>query len=259
MRTDDNEIEEMLGELNWGKLPEHVAIIMDGNGRWAKQKQRSRTFGHLNGIESVREIVRTSRQLGIKVLTLYAFSSANWGRPSKEVKTLMRLLKKYLQLELNELMENNIKLTAIGQLDRLPKGVRQRLLYTMEKTESNDGMILNLAISYTGREEIIESIKKLIKDYDNKVLSFENITEECFSHYLFTARLPDPDLLIRTSGEKRLSNFLLWQTAYTEIYVTDTLWPDFRKKHFLEALLDYQRRERRFGLISEQLQHGYIG
>jgi undecaprenyl diphosphate synthase len=240
-------------ELVKEKLPRHVAIIMDGNGRWARQKSLSRIEGHIKGIEAVRAVVTTCRELGIGCLTLYAFSIENWKRPENEVLALMSLLQKYLRGELNEMLENNIRLRAIGDLNSLPREAHDTLMDTMEKTAHCDGMLLTLALSYSGRDEIINAVRQLTADVENKKILPEQISEETLSHYLSTKDIPDPDLLIRTSGEYRISNFLLWQMAYTEIYVTETLWPDFGKEELIKALLNYQSRERRFGLTSEQL------
>lgn len=235
------------------KLPHHVAIIMDGNGRWARKRNVERIVGHEKGIESAQEIVRVCRELGIKVVTLYAFSVENWKRPKSEIRALMQLMKKYLLTEADELRTHNIRLTAIGNLEDLPAAVVRVLQKTIEKTKHCDGMIVNVALSYGGRDEIIRGIRRLVGEVRAGKVREEEITETLFSRYLFTHGLPDPDLLIRTSGERRLSNFLLWQMAYTEIYVTDTLWPDFKREDLIKALLDYQGRERRFGLTSEQL------
>ncbi|NIS59423.1 MAG: isoprenyl transferase [Proteobacteria bacterium] len=235
------------------KLPQHVAIIMDGNGRWARQKSLSRIEGHIKGIEAVRAVITTCRELGIRWLTLYAFSIENWKRPESEVSALMDLLQKYLKEELDEMLENNIQLKAIGDLNSLPTEARNTLMDTMDKTAHCDGMVLTLALSYSGRGEIINAFRNLIADLENKRPSPEQISEETLSNYLLTKGIPDPDLLIRTSGEYRISNFLLWQMAYTEIYVTETLWPDFGKEDLIKALLNYQSRERRFGLTGEQL------
>ncbi|MEA3361259.1 MAG: isoprenyl transferase [Thermodesulfobacteriota bacterium] len=238
-------------QLNPAKLPRHVAIIMDGNGRWAKKKGLTRIIGHQNGIKSVKEVVKTTRELGIDWLTLYAFSEENWRRSKYEIKALMDLLKRYLKSELKEMLENGIRLLCIGQIDKLPLDVQKILWQTMEKTAHNKEMTLNLALSYGSRQEIIWAIKNMLKDVERGVLNIKQITGERFSSYLFTADAPDPDLLIRTSGEYRISNFLLWQIAYTEIFITPALWPDFGKERYLEALLDYQKRERRFGSTSE--------
>ena len=236
------------------KLPRHIAIIMDGNGRWAQKSNLERIVGHQKGIESVREIVRFCREVDIKVLTLYAFSKENWKRPKKEIRALMTLLKKYLRIESDELLKNSIRLTTIGNSGDLPPAVSGVLHEVMEETKDCNGMILNLALSYGGRDEILQAIRRIVQDVKREALPESGITESVFSQYLFTRELPDPDLLIRTSGEMRLSNFLLWQMAYTEIYVSGILWPDFKREDMLRALIDYQNRERRFGLTSEQLE-----
>jgi len=235
------------------KLPRHIAIIMDGNGRWAEKKSLNRIAGHRKGIEVAKEVIRCCRELGIQVLTLYAFSTENWNRPQSEVKTLMALLKRFLRAEGKELIQNNIRLNTIGNIADLPKDVREVIKEFMLKTKNNTGMVLNAALSYSGRNEIIQAIKKIIKYVQQGKLTPHQINEEVFSHYLFTGGLPDPDLLIRTSGELRISNFLLWQMAYTELYVTHILWPDFTEKDLLDAIADYQGRERRFGLTQQQI------
>lgn len=235
------------------KLPRHVAIIMDGNGRWAKKRNLERITGHQKGIESAREIVQFCREAGIRVLTLFAFSSENWKRPKTEIKALMDLLKKYLRKESGELQKHNIRLAVIGNISDLPRSVTAVLRGMIERTKDCDGMVLNLALSYGGRDEIIQAIRGIARDVKKGLLREEDINEGTFPGYLFTKGLPDPDLLVRTSGEKRLSNFLLWQMAYTEIYVTEILWPDFKREDMIRALLDYQNRERRFGRTSEQL------
>lgn len=235
------------------RLPRHVAIIMDGNGRWAEKRSLSRIEGHRQGVKAIRDTVEAARRLGIKVLTLYAFSQENWSRPRREVRALMQLLKEYLRRELEEMLGNNIRLMAIGNLEDLPPDVRKILRETIRKTRSKNGMVLNLAISYSGRAELLRAVKKICQDHSKGKLRTQGITNGVFSRYLFTSGLPEPDLLIRTSGESRISNFMLWQIAYTEIYVTDVLWPDFRRKDFIKALLDYQKRERRFGLTKRQL------
>jgi len=240
-------------EIDQEKLPRHIAIIMDGNGRWAKKKALSRISGHIKGVNAVREVVTACRELGIKVLTLYAFSIENWKRPAEEVNALMGLLKEYLQKECEEMVQNNIRLNAIGRIADLPLDVQATLQDTRKKTEHCDGMILNLALSYGGRSEILHAVQGIISDFQKGKVKPEEITVQRFSQYLWTRGLPDPDLLIRTSGEFRISNFLLWQIAYTELYVTDTLWPDFDRKELSKAIADYQSRERRFGLTSEQL------
>ena len=235
------------------KLPRHVAIIMDGNGRWARQKSLTRIEGHIKGIEAVRTAVTTCRELGIQFLTLFSFSIENWRRPENEVLALMGLLQRYLREELDEMLDNNIRLRAIGDINSLPPDAHNTLIDTLEKTAHCDGMVLTLALSYSGRDEIIRAFRHLMADIKNKSIRPEEISEETLSNYLSTRDIPDPDLLIRTSGEYRISNFLLWQMAYTEIYVTETLWPDFGKEDLIKALLNYQSRERRFGLTSEQL------
>jgi undecaprenyl diphosphate synthase len=240
-------------EIDKDKLPTHIAIIMDGNGRWAKKKLLNRISGHMKGVDAVREVVTACRELGIKVLTLYALSTENLRRPKEEVTALMGLLKEYLLKEREEMVQNNIRLCAIGRLEDLPTDVRSTLQQTIEKTGHCDGMVLNLALSYGGRAEILHAAKGVLSDLRKGKMEPDEMTEELFSQYLWTWGLPDPDLLIRTSGEFRISNFLLWQIAYTELYVTETLWPDFNREELLKAIADYQSRERRFGLTSEQL------
>lgn len=235
--------------LDVSKLPGHVAIIMDGNGRWAEKRLMNRIRGHQAGAETVRRIVRTCREIGIPLLTLYAFSTENWQRPEIEVATLMSLLKKFLDSERNEMIENNIRLNAIGQLENLPEDVRISLKRTMDLTEKNEGMILNLALSYGGRAEIVNMVKAIAGKARDGKMDPDSITPEIVADHLYTRGMPDPDLLIRTSGEMRISNFLLWQIAYTEIFITDTLWPDFGKDEFIKILIDFQRRERRFGNV----------
>jgi len=236
-----------------GEIPRHIAIIMDGNGRWAKQKGESRIFGHRRGVTSVRETVETCGQLGVKYLTLYTFSTENWKRPKDEVTVLMKLLIKALKDETDRLHENDVKLIATGNLDKLPDRVHQELVDGMEKTKNNKLMTLNLALSYSGRWDIINAIHKIYDDCKNNVISIEDITEKNFSDYLVTKDIPDPDLMIRTGGEYRISNFLLWQLAYSEIYIDTVFWPQFRREHLYKAIEEYQKRERRFGLVSEQL------
>lgn len=239
--------------LDTKRLPAHIAIIMDGNGRWAERNNLSRISGHRAGAESVRVIVETCREIGISYLTLYAFSVENWMRPTGEVRALMNLLVQYLKSEIKTMLKNDIRLTTIGHSDALPEKVRTFLQKTMEKTKNGKSMVLNLALSYGGRDEIIDAVKGILRDVDQGVIRSGDISKEMFSRYLNTAGMPDPDLLIRTSGEYRLSNFLLWQSAYTEFYYTDVLWPDFRRENLIAAILDYQKRERRFGLTSDQL------
>ena len=241
-------------QIDTTKLPKHLAIIMDGNGRWARQKGMVRIFGHENGTKSVREIVEASAELGINFLTLYAFSTENWKRPKLEVQTLMKLLVTSLKDEIKTLQENNIKLLAIGCLEDLPKKAHKELLEVIEKTKDNTRMTLTLALSYGAREELINVITELTNKVKNNIISIENIDESIINKHLYTRKLPDVDLLIRTSGEQRISNFLLWQIAYAEFYFTDVLWPDFKKEDFYEAILNYQSRERRFGKTSEQIE-----
>ncbi|WP_055443732.1 isoprenyl transferase [Lacinutrix himadriensis] len=239
--------------ININKLPKHLAIIMDGNGRWAKQKGMLRAFGHENGTKSVRETVEATAELGIENLTLYAFSTENWNRPKLEVQTLMKLLVSALKKEIKTLQKNNIKLTAIGNLSDLPSKAHRELLEVIDKTKTNNRMTLTLALSYGSREEILNTVKKIAIKVKNNIISPENIDESFINEHLYTQNLPDVDLLIRTSGEQRISNFLLWQIAYAELYFTETLWPDFTKQNLYEAIIEYQKRERRFGKTSEQL------
>jgi undecaprenyl diphosphate synthase len=235
------------------ELPRHVAIIMDGNGRWAKKKAMNRVRGHEVGSESVREIVRTSREIGISYLTLYAFSEENWKRPNYEITALMKLLRNFLKSELSEMLENGIQLRTIGRTGKLPEEVRTTLLETIQKTAHNRDMVLTLALSYGGRQEILDGIREIAEKVRRGEILPRGIDENLVSRSLYTADMPDPDLLIRTSGECRISNFLLWQIAYAEIYITPTLWPDFRKAEYLAAVEDYQKRERRFGATGDQL------
>jgi undecaprenyl diphosphate synthase len=236
------------------KLPQHVAVIMDGNGRWAKHQGKPRVFGHKNGVTSVREITECAAELGIKYLTLYAFSTENWSRPAFEVDTLMALLVETVKKELRTLNENNIRLRAIGDLTRLPKRTYEALLEGIESTRFNARMDLILALNYSSRWEIVEATRQIAREVASGRLLVEEINDQVFASHLCTAEIPDPELMIRTSGEHRISNYLLWQSAYAELYFTPVLWPDFRKEHFYAAILDYQGRERRFGKISEQLQ-----
>ncbi len=229
------------------KLPQHVAIIMDGNGRWAKRRSINRVRGHQQGADKVREIVRTNRELGIPWLTLYAFSEENWKRPRKEVGALMKLLKRFLKGELEEMQQNGIRLQSIGRIQKLPKDTRDVLLDVINQTAANKDMVLTLALSYGGRQEILDATRKIAGNLERGRIRADEISEQMISDSLYSKGMPDPELLIRTSGEYRVSNFLLWQIAYTEIYITQTLWPDFGKDEYLEALQDFQRRERRFG------------
>jgi len=235
------------------KLPLHVAIIMDGNGRWAKQKGEKRTFGHENGVKSVRDTVEAAAEIGIKYITLYAFSTENWNRPKDEVDALMSLLVHTINEETKTLNKNNIRLQAIGDVKSLPKECYNELQEAIENTKNNTHMTLVLALSYSAQWEIINAVKEIAKKVADKKLSPEDITVDVFSDHLCTANIPDPELMIRTSGEHRISNFLLWQLAYSELYFTDTFWPDFGKEEFYEAIVDYQNRERRFGKTSDQL------
>jgi undecaprenyl diphosphate synthase len=235
------------------KLPKHIAIIMDGNGRWAKKRVLPRIMGHRKGMESVREAVTACRELGVQVLTLYAFSAENWKRPRREIKALMTLLKQYIRSEIEALHRNSIRVNFIGEVQRLPEDVLPFIEEATGTTARNTGMVLNLALSYSGRNEILRAVTRIAQAVGQRQLQVADITEERFADFLYTAGLPDPDLLIRTSGEQRISNFLLWQIAYTELYVTDVLWPDFKREHLYQALLDYQKRKRRFGLTDEQI------
>ena len=240
-------------QIDNSRLPNHIAIIMDGNGRWAKQKGLIRILGHESGTKAVRETVEACAEFGIKHLTLYAFSTENWNRPKLEVQTLMKLLVKSLKKEIKTLQENKIKLTAIGCLKDLPKKAYKELEFVIEKTKNNTQMTLNLALSYGSREELVNVVKELSVKVKNNIISAESIDESIINKHLYTQNLPDVDLLIRTSGEQRISNFLLWQIAYAELYFTDIYWPDFKKENLVEAIVDYQNRERRFGKTSEQL------
>ncbi len=230
-----------------GQIPRHIAIIMDGNGRWARQRGLPRIAGHHEGINSVREVVRACGELGVEVLTLYVFSVENWRRPRPEIGALMRLLRETTRQEVDDLMRNDVRLGVIGRIEEIAPAARKVLSEAIERTAGNTGLRLNLAINYGGRSELVDAVRRLAGDLGRGRLEAEAIDEQAFSRYLYTADVPDPDLLIRTSGEMRVSNFLLWQIAYTEIHVTDVLWPDFRRLHLYQAILDYQGRERRFG------------
>jgi undecaprenyl diphosphate synthase len=234
-------------------LPKHLAIIMDGNGRWAKQQGFLRTFGHENGTKSVKITIEECARLGIENLTLYAFSTENWNRPKLEVDTLMNLLINSLKKELKTLQDNNIKLNFIGDLQKLPSKAQKELLGVIQKTENNNRMTLTLALSYSSRDEILNAVKNISNKVKNNIISIDAIDESIINEHLYTHNLPDVDLLIRTSGEHRISNFLLWQIAYAELYFTDVLWPDFKEQHLYEAIISYQKRERRFGKTSEQI------
>ena len=240
-------------KINTSNLPSHIAIIMDGNGRWAKKQGKLRMFGHENGTKSVTKTVEAVAELGVSHLTLYAFSTENWNRPKLEVQTLMKLLIKSLKKEIKTLQKNNIRLNAIGNLNALPNKVLTELNDVIDKTKNNSRVVLTLALSYGSREEIISAIKEISNKVKNNIISSEKIDESVINEHLYTRNLPDVDLLIRTSGEQRISNFLLWQIAYAELYFTDVLWPDFSKEDLYHAIVNYQKRERRFGKTSEQL------
>ena len=239
--------------LDKNNIPKHVAIIMDGNGRWAKQKGEMRIFGHTNGVESVRESLTAAAEIGVKYLTLYAFSTENWNRPKEEVAALMDLLVKAIYDEVEELNEKGVRLETIGNTSILPVSCREALTKAKERTKNNDKITLILALSYSSRWEIAQAVKTMAEESISGKLDVETINEYLISSYLSTSNFPDPELLIRTSGENRVSNFLMWQLAYTELYFTETLWPDFKKEHFFKAIKDYQDRERRFGKTSEQI------
>jgi undecaprenyl diphosphate synthase len=243
----------LLSSINPENLPNHLAIIMDGNGRWAKQKGFLRAIGHENGTKSVRTTVETCARLGIENLTLYAFSTENWNRPKLEVDTLMKLLVRSLKNELKTLQNNNIKLNSIGNLDMLPNSIQKELGEVIKKTKNNTRMTLTLALSYGSREELLNVVKKISDKVKNNIISIEAIDESIINQHLYTHNLPDVDLLIRTSGEHRISNFLLWQIAYAELFFVDVLWPDFTDENLYEAIISYQKRERRFGKTSEQI------
>tara|TARA_B100000579_G_scaffold105044_1_gene83635 strand:- start:2522 stop:3274 length:753 start_codon:yes stop_codon:yes gene_type:complete len=236
-----------------GNLPKHIAIIMDGNGRWASLKNLPRAAGHKEGINSVREIVRVCGEIGVSYLTLYTFSSENWSRPRTEVSAIMKLLLSTIKKEIRNLDDNNVKLSAIGSLDELPKETQKNILDGVEMTKSNSGLNLILALSYGSRQELIRAIKRISKKIDESNLEIDNINEDVLSEELYTAGTPDPDLIIRTGGEHRLSNFLLWQSAYSELLISETFWPDFRESELLNSILDYQNRQRRFGQTDEQV------
>ncbi|MBW1731760.1 MAG: isoprenyl transferase [Deltaproteobacteria bacterium] len=236
-----------MDSIDKSKLPTHVAIIMDGNGRWAKRRGLPRVRGHQQGAETVREVVRTTRQIGIPWLTLYAFSMENWKRSDLEVRALMNLLEQFLKDELEEMTENGIRLKAIGRLEKLPTSTRKLLFETMDKTSQGEDMTLTLALSYGGRQEILDAVRKIAVSVEKKKIQPKEIDHRLLVNALYQPEMPDPDLLIRTSGEYRISNFLLWQIAYTEIYITSTLWPDFTREEYLKAIAEFQNRERRFG------------
>jgi undecaprenyl diphosphate synthase len=235
------------------RLPKHIAIIMDGNGRWAKEKGKLRVFGHHNGVVSVRDVVEGAGDIGVKYLTLYTFSSENWNRPKLEVMAIMELMVTTINKEIATFMANNVRLNAIGDLEKLPKKCYEELKRAMEKTAGNTGLVLTLALSYSSRHEIMQAAKNIAAKVKEGELELNDINEDVFAANLYTSQIPDPELLIRTSGEHRISNYLLWQIAYAELYFTPKLWPDFRREDLFEAILDYQKRERRFGMTSEQI------
>ena len=243
----------LLQNIDVAKLPKHLAIIMDGNGRWAKQQGLLRALGHESGTKSVKVIIEASAKLGIEFLTLYAFSTENWNRPKLEVDTLMKVLINSLKKELTTLQKNNIKLNAIGNIDKLPKSAQKELLDVIDKTKDNTQMTLTLALSYGSREELVAAVRNICSKVKNNIISIDAIDDSIINEHLYTQNLPDVDLLIRTSGEHRISNFLLWQIAYAELYFTDILWPDFKEQDLYEAIISYQKRERRFGKTSEQI------
>ncbi len=253
LQEEGGSLENYVEQLKRGPLPEHVAIIMDGNGRWAKKRHRPRVDGHREGINSVREIVRAAGELNLRYLTLYTFSTENWRRPKSEVAALMSLLITTIRAEVEELQRNNVRLATIGRMEDLPYLARQGMEHAKRVLSKNTGLTLNLALSYSSRQEITDAVRRIAEEVAEGRLSPAAIDDETISSCLYTSEIPDPDLLIRTSGEQRLSNFLLWQLAYTEIYVTEVLWPDFRRKEFYQALRNFQQRERRFGKVSEQL------
>ncbi|MCP2027099.1 undecaprenyl diphosphate synthase [Flavobacterium sp. HSC-32F16] len=253
LATAQNNKMNLLDSIDQSNLPKHLAIIMDGNGRWAKQQGFLRAFGHENGTKSVKKTITTCAKLGIEYLTLYAFSTENWNRPKLEVEALMRILINSLKKELVTLQENNIRLNAIGNLDKLPKSAQKELKDVIEKTKNNTRLTLTLALSYGSREELVNAIKVISDKVKNNIISIDTIDDSIINEHLYTQNLPDVDLLIRTSGEHRISNFLLWQIAYAELYFTNVLWPDFKDQDLYEAIISYQKRERRFGKTSEQI------
>ena len=246
---------ELITDITSEQLPKHIAIIMDGNGRWAKQQNKPRVFGHRNGVKSVRDVIEACAEIGVEYLTLYAFSTENWKRPKLEVRTLMSLLVNSLKKELKTLQDNNIKLSMIGDITMMPSNAQKELKDVMEKTKNNNRLTLTLALSYGSRDEIVNVIKKISEKVVKNELQIEDISENIINNHLYTFSLPDVDLMIRTSGEQRISNFLLWQCAYAELYFSKVLWPDFRRNHLFEAIKDYQNRERRFGKTSDQIEN----
>ncbi|OAA82770.1 isoprenyl transferase [Clostridium ljungdahlii] len=244
-KNEDQDNKEVHIDLN--NIPKHIAIIMDGNGRWAKERNLPRAMGHKAGVEAVREIVKECSKLNVKYLTLYVFSTENWKRPKDEVSTLMKLLVQYLKKELNELNENNVIINYIGDISKLPVPCQEQLIISHKKTKTNTGLVLNLAVNYGGRNEIVRAFKLMYEDIKSKKIKEEDIDEDTISKYLYTRGMPDPDIIIRPSGEQRLSNFLLWQCAYSEFWTSNVKWPDFKKEHLYKAISDYQNRDRRFG------------
>lgn len=244
---------ELKEKIDKENLPEHIAVIMDGNGRWAQKKGNQRIFGHKNGVKAVRDTVEAAAELGIKYLTLYAFSTENWNRPKQEVDALMSLLVSTISSETSTLIKNNVRLLTIGDTDGLPKNVAANLKELIDKTSNNTGLSLVLALNYSARWEIVNAVKNILTENKSNPVNIDSINDDFFTNYLNTKDIPDPDLLLRTSGEYRISNFLIWQIAYSELYFTEVLWPDFRRNDLYEAIIDYQGRERRFGKISEQI------
>lgn len=242
-----------LVKIDKANIPSHVAIIMDGNGRWAKNQGEERIFGHTYGVESVREVLKAAKEIGVKYLTLYAFSAENWSRPKSEVEGLMDLLVQSITGELDEMNKNGVRLLSVGNTGQLPEKCRKSLADAELKTKKNSDLNLVLALNYSAREDIIEGVKKIAKEIANNNISEQDITPDVFNNYLSTSNIPSPELLIRTSGEIRISNFLLWEIAYTELYFTDVFWPDFKREEFFTAIVEYQNRERRFGMVSEQI------
>lgn len=244
---EETSINQLMKEINLDELPRHIAIIMDGNGRWAQKRHLPRTLGHRAGVESLRDIVKTCSKMRISVLTVYAFSTENWKRPETEVNALMDLLVEYIYQEIEDLHSNEVRIKAIGQIDNLPLASQKAVRYGQEKTKNNQGLVLNLALNYGGRLELVDAVKKICQQVSTGNLTAQDVDEKLISGHLYTAGLPDPDLMIRPAGDYRISNFLLWQLAYTEFWCTDVMWPDFRSKDLLQAIYDFQNRERRFG------------
>ncbi|MBR5983412.1 MAG: isoprenyl transferase [Bacteroidales bacterium] len=243
----------LLEQIDRSKLPQHVAFIMDGNGRWAKKRGMMRLFGHKNGVKTVKEILNAAGDLGIRYVTVYAFSTENWNRPADEVSGIMGLLSSAIDDEIENMMKNGVRVKMIGEMDRLPKYLREKVAYVIERTKNNSKLDFIVALSYSGRWDIVEATKKIARDCAERKISPDNINSDMFSHYLSTDGIPDPELMVRTSGESRISNFLLYQLAYSELYFTDVLWPDFNREELYKALISYQNRERRFGKTSEQV------